>query len=274
MSSGSRPGGNCTDLWAVGKDDFLDRDHSKHFDPWAWVRAIHHTDRDLDYLKGTADGSGRSSAVPSALSRDGSPGGRTRGIPAPGGICFFDAEKTLDTYPDLHRAQSETEIVTKDPAVFVLGSGWPRRNGCPHEMRAAGYDDRKTEVTLPDRRVMDGLNGESRLWTPVNCRRHEPISGVFGSTRRGGDRNSRCARRSNTPPLPGPAGDRLGPIAPLHWRRDRPVADPDAPVAQRPSPIGERFGLAENPDLDQPAEEPPRSGVSRRPSGTNRRPLP
>jgi aspartate--ammonia ligase len=44
-------------------------------------------------------------------------------------------------------------------------------------MRAADYDDWTTEVTLPDGRVMHGLNGDILVYNPVTRRRHELMSG-------------------------------------------------------------------------------------------------
>ncbi len=65
----------------------------------------------------------------------------------------------------------------KYPAVFIIGIGWPLKDGYPHEMRAADYDDWTTEVTLPDGRVMHGLNGDILVCNPVTRRRHELMSG-------------------------------------------------------------------------------------------------
>ena len=43
--------------------------------------------------------------------------------------------------PDLPRKQRETAILQKYPAVFIIGIGWTLKDGYPHEMRAADYDD-------------------------------------------------------------------------------------------------------------------------------------
>ena len=53
----------------------------------------------------------------------------------------------LDMYPDLPRKQRETEILQKYPAVFIIGIGWPLKDGYPHEMRAADYDDWVTDTS-------------------------------------------------------------------------------------------------------------------------------
>ncbi|MCX5638332.1 MAG: aspartate--ammonia ligase, partial [Planctomycetota bacterium] len=77
---------------------------------------------------------------------------------------------------DLPRKQRETKIVQEYPAVFIIGIGWVLKDGYPHEMRAADYDDWVTETTSEDGRPMHGLNGDILVWNPVTKRRHELTS--------------------------------------------------------------------------------------------------
>jgi aspartate--ammonia ligase len=86
------------------------------------------------------------------------------------------AEEILDMYPDLPRKQRETAILQKYPAVFIYGIGWPLKDGYPHEMRAADYDDWVTETKSKDGKPMHGLNGDILVWNPVTKRRHELTS--------------------------------------------------------------------------------------------------
>jgi aspartate--ammonia ligase len=79
-------------------------------------------------------------------------------------------------YPDLPRKARETEILQKYPAVFIVGIGWPLKDGYPHEMRAADYDDWVTQTQSKDGRAMHGLNGDILVWNPVTRRRHELTS--------------------------------------------------------------------------------------------------
>ena len=67
-------------------------------------------------------------------------------------LTFLHAEEILDMYPDLPRKQRETAILQKYPAVFIIGIGWTLKDGYPHEMRAADYDDWVTETTSTDGR--------------------------------------------------------------------------------------------------------------------------
>jgi aspartate--ammonia ligase len=80
-------------------------------------------------------------------------------------------------YPDLPRKQRETKVLSeKHPAVFIIGIGWVLKDGYPHEMRAADYDDWVTPTVSEDGRPMHGLNGDILVWNPVTRRRHELTS--------------------------------------------------------------------------------------------------
>jgi aspartate--ammonia ligase len=176
---GMSPGeGLLTDMRAVRKDYFLDHDHSAYVDQWDWEKVISDRDRNLDYLKATVRsiwkvlvGAQRHVERLFPALRD------ARYPPLPDEIEFMHAEELLDKYPDLPRKQRETEVLQEHPALFLIGIGWPLRDGHPHEMRAADYDDWVTEVRLPDGRVMHGLNGDILVWNPVTRRRHELMSG-------------------------------------------------------------------------------------------------
>jgi len=88
-------------------------------------------------------------------------------------ITFLHAEEILEMYPDLPRKERETAILQKYPAVFIYGIGWTLKDGYPHEMRAADYDDWVTETVSKDGETMHGLNGDILVWNPVTKRRHE-----------------------------------------------------------------------------------------------------
>ena len=50
------------------------------------------------------------------------------------------------------------------------------KDGYPHEMRAADYDDWIVDTTSADGRPMHGLNGDILVWNHVTKRRHELTS--------------------------------------------------------------------------------------------------
>ena len=166
--------GICTDMRAVRKDYFLDHDHSAYVDQWDWEKAITEKERNLSYLKDTVR------KIWKVLK--GAEGDLQRQFPQlkndrypnlPDEITFLHAEDILDQYPNLPRKERETAILQKYPAVFIVGIGWVLKDGYPHEMRAADYDDWVTETKSEDGRPMHGLNGDILVWNPVTKRRHE-----------------------------------------------------------------------------------------------------
>ena len=170
--------GLLTDMRAVRKDYFLDHDHSAYVDQWDWERAITVEDRNLDYLKETVRRiwkviTGAQKHLERLFPQLKDP--RYPNLPEE--IRFLHAEELLDAYPDLPRKQRETAILQKYPAIFIIGIGWPLKDGYPHEMRAADYDDWVTETRSADGRPMHGLNGDILVWNPVTRRRHELMSG-------------------------------------------------------------------------------------------------
>jgi len=169
--------GICTDMRAVRKDYFLDHDHSSYVDQWDWERVITADQRNLDYLKDTVRKIWKVIVGAGKLAQDMYPELRKAGFPEiPEELTFLHAEEILDMYPDLPRKQRETKIIQKYPAVFIIGIGWVLKDGYPHEMRAADYDDWVTETKSAGGQPMHGLNGDILVWNPVTKRRHELTS--------------------------------------------------------------------------------------------------
>jgi aspartate--ammonia ligase len=168
--------GIVTDMRAVRKDYFLDHDHSAYVDQWDWERVITPKDRNLDYLKDTVRRIWKVLREAQTLAYDMFPKLRGKIPDMPEELTFIHAEDLLDTFPDLPRKQRETLILQRHPAVFIIGIGWVLKDGYPHEMRAADYDDWVTETRSEDGRPMHGLNGDILVWNPVTKRRHELTS--------------------------------------------------------------------------------------------------
>ena len=169
--------GLCTDMRAVRKDYFLDHDHSVYVDQWDWEKAITAGERTLDYLKATVRAIwevlvGAERHVQKLFPQLADP----RYPDLPDQLMFLHAEDLLEMYPDLPRKQRETAILQKYPAVFIVGIGWTLKDGYPHEMRAADYDDWVTETRTDSGRPAHGLNGDILVWNPVTRRRHELTS--------------------------------------------------------------------------------------------------
>jgi aspartate--ammonia ligase len=169
--------GICTDMRAVRKDYFLDHDHSAYVDQWDWERAITAEQRNLDFLKEIVGKIwqvivGAEKFALSLFPQLKDP--RYPGLPEK--LTFLHAEEILDMYPNLPRKQRETEVLKRYPAIFIIGIGWPLRDGYPHEMRAADYDDWVTDTSRETGRDTHGLNGDILVWNPVTKRRHELTS--------------------------------------------------------------------------------------------------
>jgi len=175
---GCKPGeGICTDMRAVRKDYFLDHDHSCYVDQWDWERVITPEERNLNFLKDIVRKIWKVIVGAGKYVRELYPQLKTDKYPDfPEELTFLHAEDILDMYPDLPRKQRETMVLQKYPAIFIIGIGWVLKDGYPHEMRAADYDDWVTETVSEDGRPMHGLNGDILVWNPVTRRRHELTS--------------------------------------------------------------------------------------------------
>jgi len=172
---GCRPGeGICTDMRAVRKDYFLDHDHSAYVDQWDWERAITSEQRNLVLLKSVVRKIWKVLVGAERFAQERFPELRNPRFPSlPEEITFLHAEEILEMYPDLPRKQRETSVLQKYPAIFIIGIGWPLKDGYPHEMRAADYDDWITDTKHETGKDTHGLNGDILVWNHVTQRRHE-----------------------------------------------------------------------------------------------------
>jgi len=169
--------GICTDMRAVRKDYFLDHDHSAYVDQWDWERVVTAEQRNLEFLKDIVSRIWKVLVGAEKFALDMFPKLADSRYPTlPEKLTFLHAEDILDMYPDLPRKQRETQVLQKFPAIFIIGIGWPLRDGYPHEMRAADYDDWVTNTRNMTGKDTHGLNGDILVWNPVTKRRHELTS--------------------------------------------------------------------------------------------------
>jgi aspartate--ammonia ligase len=170
-----KPGeGICTDMRAVRKDYFLDHDHSAYVDQWDWERSITAVDRNVAFLKQVVRKIWKVLTGAEKFAQELFPALKDPRFPnLPEELTFLHAEEILDMFPDLPRKQRETQILQKYPAVFIIGIGWPLKDGYPHENRAADYDDWITDTRQETGKDTHGINGDILVWNPVTKRRHE-----------------------------------------------------------------------------------------------------
>jgi len=166
-----------TNMRAVRKDYFLDHDHSAYVDQWDWERVITAEQRNLEFLKAMVGRIWKVLVGAEKFAQSLFPQLNDYRFPnLPQELEFFHAEDILDMYPDLPRKQRETAVLKEHPAIFIIGIGWPLKDGYPHEMRAADYDDWITDTHDETGRDTHGLNGDILVWNHVTERRHELTS--------------------------------------------------------------------------------------------------
>jgi aspartate--ammonia ligase len=169
--------GICTDMRAVRKDYFLDHDHSAYVDQWDWERVMTAEQRNLPFLKEIVGSIWKVLVGAERFAQQLFPKLRDDRFPnLPEKLTFLHAEEILEMYPDLPRKQRETQVLQKYPAIFIIGIGWPLKDGYPHENRAADYDDWVTDTSKETGKSTHGLNGDILVWNHVTKRRHELTS--------------------------------------------------------------------------------------------------
>ena len=169
--------GICTDMRAVRKDYFLDPDHSAYVDQWDWERVITAEQRNLNFLKAVVSKIWKVLVGAEQFAFEMFPQLKDARYPSlPEELTFLHAEEILEMYPDLPRKQRETRVLQNHPAVFIIGIGWPLKDGYPHEMRAADYDDWVTSTSDETDKLTHGLNGDILVSNHVTQRRHELTS--------------------------------------------------------------------------------------------------
>jgi len=169
--------GIITDMRAVRKDYFLDHDHSSYVDQWDWERVMTADQRNLDFLKDVVSKIWKVLRQAGIDAQKEFPELKNDKYPEfPKELKFLHAEEILDMYPNLPRKQRETAVLQKYPAVFIIGIGSVLKDGYPHEMRAADYDDWVTPTIQKNGEQYYGLNGDILVWNPVTKRRHELTS--------------------------------------------------------------------------------------------------
>jgi aspartate--ammonia ligase len=158
---GFAPGeGLYTDMNAIRPDEIVDNLHSVYVDQWDWERVITDQDRNLTFLKFIVR---KIYGAIRDVERDVCE--RYPVLPPPflpPTIHFVHSEELEQMYPDITPKEREDAIAKKFGAVFIIGIGYPLKNGLPHDGRAADYDDWITET----KKGHHGLNGDIIVYYP------------------------------------------------------------------------------------------------------------
>ena len=159
---GIEPGrGLYTDMNALRPDEELDNLHSIYVDQWDWEKVITREDRNLDYLKRTAqeivhcvvDVSDRLRrefpSIHVKLKRD---------------MACVTTQELEDLYPDLPDPRDrENAFLREHGTALIMQIGGKLKSGIPHDGRAPDYDDW-------------ALNGDILFWNDVLGRAFEVSS--------------------------------------------------------------------------------------------------
>ena len=152
--------GIYTDMNALRPEEELDNIHSIYVDQWDWEKVIAPEQRSLGFLKKVVRRIYEAIKVTENKLYVEFPQIEPM---LPDDIYFVHAEQLLQEYPELTPKEREDAVTRKHKAVFVIGIGGALTDGCPHDGRAADYDD---WTTLNDDGY-HGLNGDLLLWNPV-----------------------------------------------------------------------------------------------------------
>lgn len=125
--------GLYTDMNAIRTFEELDNLHSLYVDQWDWEKTIREEDRNLDYLKATAE---KIFNVVREIERR-----IYKQFPhitpvLPEKLTFIHSEELLQRYPDLTPREREAKAAKEYGAIFLIGIGNPLSNGEPHDGRA------------------------------------------------------------------------------------------------------------------------------------------
>lgn len=159
---GFLPGeGIYTDMNAIRPDEVVDNLHSFYVDQWDWEIVITEAERNLPFLKRVVRKIYR---IIRDTERDICK--RFPSLPGPflpSRIHFIHSEELQKMYPDLSPKEREDAVVKTFGAVFIIGIGYPLKDGLPHDGRAADYDD---WITVTEKGY-HGLNGDIIVYYPL-----------------------------------------------------------------------------------------------------------
>jgi aspartate--ammonia ligase len=151
--------GIYTDMDAIRKDEKLDFMHSIYVDQWDWEMHISKNDRQEIFLRFIVG------LIYKSIRQTNKKIQRTYNLSRqqlPKEIKFIHSEELEEMYPELTSKERENLIAKQYGAVFLIGIGYPLKDGSPHDLRAFDYDDWSTVNGN-----FHGLNGDIIVWNEV-----------------------------------------------------------------------------------------------------------
>lgn len=148
--------GLYTDMNAIRRFEETDNLHSLYVDQWDWEKRLTAEGRNLKTLKQIVKKIYKVFVKTYKKLIKSYPELETK---LPSGITFVTTKELEKKYQNLSRKERENAICKENGAVFLIGIGNKLKDGEPHDMRAADYDDWK-------------LNGDILLW-------YEPLQIAF-----------------------------------------------------------------------------------------------
>ena len=149
--------GLYTDMNAIRRDEELDNIHSIYVDQWDWEKIITREDRNLDYLKRTAQEIVHCVVDVSERLRREFPSIRVK---LNRGMSCITAQELEDKYPGLTPREREDAYLKEKGTALIMQIGGKLKSGIPHDGRAPDYDDW-------------ALNGDILFWNDVLGRAFE-----------------------------------------------------------------------------------------------------
>ena len=149
--------GLYTDMNAIRRDEELDNLHSIYVDQWDWEKIITREDRNLDYLKRTAQEIVHCVVDVSERLRREFP---SIHVKLSRGMSCITTQELEDRYPNLTPKQREDAYLKEKGTALIMQIGGKLKSGAPHDGRAPDYDDWQ-------------LNGDILFWNDVLDRSFE-----------------------------------------------------------------------------------------------------
>lgn len=131
--------GLYTDMNAIRRDEELDNLHSIYVDQWDWEKIILESERKKSYLFKTVKEI--YSVIKALAKKMEKKYGLSYDLPEQ--ISFIKSSDLLALYPNLSGKERENLYLKEHKAAFIYQIGDKLKNGLPHDLRAADYDDWK-----------------------------------------------------------------------------------------------------------------------------------